>query len=250
MLQRMTEPDRSAGEGMIYTAGSHSLDHALRLFGRPSSVTGFLRVLRGIPTSVEDTFTITLAYTPDPLIVHVKTNVVSTMPYQLTFFIRGSKGSFVKFGQDEQNVHVRQGLLPGSPDFGKEPEEMWGLLATRERVTDTQVPRGDLWWGKVPSEKGDWRRFYVDLVKAIRGEGSLVIDPQLSRDGVRVIELAIESATQRGVRFRGHSGWLVIQRSSPWRDYASSPLVCSLWPSTERAQESPGIREVCTCGWL
>jgi len=36
--------------------------------------------------------------------------------------------------------------------------------------------------------------FYRDLVAAIRGEAEVVVRPEVSRDGIRIIELARESA--------------------------------------------------------
>lgn len=42
--------------------------------------------------------------------------------------------------------------------------------------------------------KGDYEAFYKDLVSAIRGEQELVVKPQQSRHGIRVIDLAKESA--------------------------------------------------------
>lgn len=78
--------------------GSHTLDQALILFGRPQSVTGFFRALRGIESEVDDTFTIILQYGAPrhDLLVTVKTNIVSPMPDQLKYFVRGTNGTFVK----------------------------------------------------------------------------------------------------------------------------------------------------------
>ena len=78
--------------------GSHTFDQALLLFGKPTLITGFLRVLRGIDSEVEDTFTAILQYSgaQKDLLVTVKTNVVSPMKEQLKYFARGTKGSYVK----------------------------------------------------------------------------------------------------------------------------------------------------------
>lgn len=56
---------------------------------------------------------ITLTYDTS-LLVHVKTNASSIMPKLLTYFIRGSRGSFVKYGTDQQISQVRtRGMTPG-----------------------------------------------------------------------------------------------------------------------------------------
>lgn len=78
--------------------GTHSLDQALVLFGRPKSVTGFFRVQRDAESEVEDSFTIILQYdgAQKDLLVTVKTSVVTPMAQQLKQLVRGTKGSFVK----------------------------------------------------------------------------------------------------------------------------------------------------------
>ena len=86
------------GEGMMFAAGSHSIDQAVVLFGRPASVTAFLRSMRGIESDIDDTFTIILQYDGEwkDLLVTIKTAIVSPMFDQLKTFVRGSEGSFVK----------------------------------------------------------------------------------------------------------------------------------------------------------
>lgn len=78
--------------------GTHSLDQALVLFGRPRSVTGFFRVQRDGESEIEDSFTIILQYdsAQKDLLVTVKTAVVTPMAQQLKQLVRGTKGSFTK----------------------------------------------------------------------------------------------------------------------------------------------------------
>jgi predicted dehydrogenase len=202
MLTKMTSSDRRPGMGMAYTAGSHSIDQALSLFGRPRGVTAFYRSLRGIQSDEEDSFTITLSY-DSPLLVHIKTNAQTMMNRPLTYFVRGSTGAFVKFGGDVQIKQIREkGMSPGDEGFGEEPEDMWGELTTVNRVREGQVGRGGFWVGKVPSGKEGYQKYYRDLVETLQGRKKLAIDPVLSRNGIRVIELATQSAKEgRTLRF-------------------------------------------------
>jgi predicted dehydrogenase len=183
---------------MIFGLGSHTIDQALLLFGRPASVTGFYRSLRGIESKTDDTFTIILQYSgaKKNLFVTVKTSVVTTMQLPLKFFIRGYDGSFIKYGDDKQESQVAAGQTTATPEFGVEPETTYGLLTTKEKVHESQMrdAGSGRWVGKFPSLKGDYALFYKDLVKAIRGEGDLIVRPEQSRDGIRVIEIARESA--------------------------------------------------------
>ena len=190
-------PDYSPGQGMMFGLGSHSVDQALLLFGTPSSVTGFYRSLRGIESKIDDAFTIILQYSgaQKNLFVTVKTSVVATMQYPLKYFIRGYDGTFVKYGDDKQEATIMAGGSTETPGFGLEPEATYGLLTTKKQFSKEQVEvEGGNWVGKFPSLNGDYVGYYRDLVKAIRGEGELYVKPETARNGIRVIELARESA--------------------------------------------------------
>lgn len=78
--------------------GTHSIDQAVVLFGRPKSVTGFLRAQRGIESEVEDSFTIILQYEGEQkdLLVTVKTSVTTPLAQQLKLLVRGTEGSYIK----------------------------------------------------------------------------------------------------------------------------------------------------------
>lgn len=193
-----TSPSYSPGQGMMFGLGSHTIDQALVLFGPPKSITAFYRSLRGVESPIDDSFTIILQYDGDQrnLLVTVKTSVVSSMQYPLKFFIRGYSGSFVKFGDDKQESQISKGMTVSSPGFGIEDEATHGLLATKEKFCEGQDwdEKSKKWVGEYPSLKGDYEGFYCDLVGAIKEEMELVVRPEVSRDGLRIIELARESA--------------------------------------------------------
>lgn len=80
--------------------------------------------------------------------------------------------------------------------FGVEPKDFYGYLSTTEESAMGKFE------GTFESEKGSYREYYVDVVKAIRGESEVVVKPEQSRNGLRVIELALESQkTGRAVEF-------------------------------------------------
>ncbi|KAH7305695.1 hypothetical protein BKA65DRAFT_601892 [Rhexocercosporidium sp. MPI-PUGE-AT-0058] len=193
-----TSPNYSPGQGMLFGLGSHTIDQALTLFGLPSNITAFHRSLRGVDSEVDDSFTIILQYTGEQrnLLVTIKTSVVATMQKPLKFLVRGYDGSFVKFGDDKQECQIAAGLTTTSPNFGVEDMNTWGLLTTKTKVCNEQVLDEGCgkWVGRIPSLKGDYEGYYKDLVGTIRGEQDLVVKPQQSRDGIRIIELARESA--------------------------------------------------------
>jgi len=191
-------PGWAPGDGLMYGIGSHTIDQALLLFGTPANVTGFYRALRGIESKTDDSFTIILQYSgaKKNLFVTVKTSAVAPMQYPLKFFVRGYDGSFVKFGDDKQESQIMAGQTTATPGFGVEPEATWGLLTTKEKFHESQAhdERNGKWVGKFPSANGDYLGYYVDVVKAIRKEGDVKVTAEHARNGLRVIELARESA--------------------------------------------------------
>jgi predicted dehydrogenase len=207
------------GEGMLYGLGTHSLDQTLLLFGQPSSVTAFTRSLRQKGAASDDTFTVVLQYEGDKsdLVCTVKTTIVSKLPMerQVKFVVRGRDGTFLKVschisnlqapptdatknGEDPQIDQLFAGLKADDPAYGIEPETYHGELFTKDKADDSQTQTGNLWSGKYVSSQGSYLDYYKDVVAAIRGEKEVVVKPEESRMGIRVIELAKESA-EKGV---------------------------------------------------
>lgn len=181
--------------------GTHSIDQALVLFGRPKSVTGFFRAQRGMESEVEDSFTIVLQYDglQKELLVTVKTSVVTPMAQQLKFFVRGTKGSFIKFQNRStcpQEEQIAKGAKPLDSGFGLEPEKFQGILTTYDSF-DSQFQTLDQetnkYTGRYPTITGRWLGLYENVADAINGKGDLEVKPKQSRDVLRVIELARES---------------------------------------------------------
>ena len=185
----------------MFRLGTHSIDQVLQFFGRPASVTAFLRSLRGIQSEIDDTFTIVLQYGGKRnLLVTIKTTVVSCplgpMGSQLKVLIRGTKGSYIKFGTDAQEADSMAGKSATEPGFGVEDESLHGVLCTIEEFDSAcqkQDPVSKKYIDQYPTIKGDWLGYYSDLVKALKGEQELFVRPEQSRDSIRVIELARES---------------------------------------------------------
>ena len=218
-------PEEAPGEGMLYGLGTHSLDQTLLLFGKPKSVTAFVRCLRegGAEGAVDDSFTIILQYGGElkDLVSTVKTTVVSPQKKQLKFWVRGTQGSFSKVcnllrmvvlparmsyvilqeGEDIQMEHLLENNMKASdPGFGVEPDRYHGDLFTKQPQPSSAQKNNEeadvIFAGKVPSKPGSYMDYYRDLVATIRGEKDLVVKPEESRAGIRIIELARESANK------------------------------------------------------
>jgi scyllo-inositol 2-dehydrogenase (NADP+) len=93
--------------------------------------------------------------------------------------VLGTKAAFIAPALDGQEDRLRAGARPDStPDWGAEPESSWGRLVTG----DDSVP--------VPSERGDWPRFYALLERALRDGTPPPVDPHDAVATLRVLDEA------------------------------------------------------------
>lgn len=186
------------GSGMTFGLGTHSIDQAVVLFGRPKSVTGFLRTQRGGDSEIEDSFTIILQYgaPQKDLLVTVKTCITTIMSEQLKYIIRGTKGSYFKTQQRStcvQEEQIASGMSPLDPKFGIEPATSNGMLTTAEEF-DAKHQHFDKntgkYAGRYPSVPGRWLSVYENLAAAIKGTAELEVKATQVRDVLYIIELA------------------------------------------------------------
>lgn len=101
-------------------------------------------------------------------------------------------------GEDPQIDQLFAGIKADDPCYGVEPEKYHGEFFTKTQVDNSQKQTGGLWGGKYASSQGSYVDYYKDVVAAIRGEKEVVVKPEESRMGIRIIELAKESA-EKGI---------------------------------------------------
>ncbi|KAL4935782.1 hypothetical protein BDV06DRAFT_233950 [Aspergillus oleicola] len=205
-LGHLAEKKYTAGHGHMLTLGSHTIDQALTLFGRPSAVTAFLRNQRGIESEVEDSYTIILQYSGNQdkknLLVTIKSIIISPLRKQLKIFVRGTEGSYIKWQATStcpQESQIFTGSHPLDPGFGTEPPELRGELATYKLFdanTQTYNEQSKKYIGLYPTITGRWLGFWENVAGVVRGRGELAVDMGTVRDGLRVIELARMSNEQ------------------------------------------------------
>ncbi|KAG8867304.1 hypothetical protein FRC20_006159 [Serendipita sp. 405] len=188
-----------AGSGLIYDLGTHLIDQALHLFGRPARITAFLQNLRGIgEDNVDDNFTILLHYprteqNPYLLTVTLCAHPLSQRTPQLRYTIRGSKGTFVKHGLDVQEEQMKElGVKAfGKAWFGRESEEIQAELEVVEKEGDNAPLKS-----KITSEKGDYRALYRNLGAAIRDGEELKVKWKEAEMVMLIVDLAIVSSRE------------------------------------------------------
>lgn len=175
--------------GVLYNLGSHMVDQALVLFGMPLSVTAHIRSLRtnGL---VPDYYDIRLQYLNFAALIKSSYLVREPGP---RYSLHGTLGSYQKWGIDPQEEALKNGLLPGSANWGEEPGAAWGLLHTE---TDGKVLRE-----KMKTLAGNYGLFYQNLYEVLANGAELLVKPEESRDCQIVLEACLLSnAETRTIR--------------------------------------------------
>ena len=170
------------GSGLWFDLGPHLLDQAFVLFGPPESMAAELRAERD-GAVVDDAFDVVLHY--PRLRVLVRSNLLTCVPGP-RFRLNGTHGSFVKYGSDPQEEALKRGETTEQPNWGREPEENAGTLSIAEgdKITETRIP----------TESGDYRRYYQNVRDAILSGAPLDVSPQHALRIMHALELGIESS--------------------------------------------------------
>ncbi|KAF6762371.1 oxidoreductase [Ephemerocybe angulata] len=184
--------------GALYDLGTHLIDQAYALFGRPDAVTASILNLRGVgEEEVDDAFTVQLSYERDssrqyPLNVILRSTPLSVKTQQLRYVVRGTRGTYTKHGLDTQEDHLKMISSPKAilcEEFGEEPEYLNGkiekILADNETITKTTVPT---------LHAGGYVELFQNLGAAIRAGAELAVKWEEATAVLRIIELAIESS--------------------------------------------------------
>ncbi|HKB42810.1 MAG TPA: Gfo/Idh/MocA family oxidoreductase [Chitinophagaceae bacterium] len=172
--------------GSVYDLGSHLIDQALTMFGMPQAVFADIFSMRP-DSQVDDYFEILLYY--PSLRVRIKSTYYAREPQG--FIIHGKKGSFLKSRADVQETALQARQLPGSENWGIEPENQKGLLHTEK---DGKVIRE-----YIASLKGNYMEYYDGIFEAIRNNKPLPVTAEEGRNVIRIIEAAYQSNKEKRV---------------------------------------------------
>jgi predicted dehydrogenase len=172
--------------GVLFDLGPHVIDQALVLFGEPRAITASAFCERAT-SQVDDSFDVCLEY--PTLRATGRARIVAYAPGP-HFLIHGTRGSFVKYGMDPQEAHLRaENFPPGTDwgaDWGVEPEDLWGTLSL---VGEPSV--------RVKTERGDYRGFYANVRDAIEKKTALEVPPEQALRTMRAVVLAHKSSRER-----------------------------------------------------
>jgi len=185
--------------GQIYDLGTHLIDQALILFGRPESLTAFKSNIRGIGhPAVDDSFSIFLHYPaspnrPHPLTVILRAAILSVHSRSVRYVVRGTKGTFHKYGVDVQEDQLRAITDPTSiheSGFGREPRDIHGTIDNLQeggQIVNNRWP---------PHENGSYIKLYENLAASIREGAELAVKWEEATSVIQLVELAHQSAKE------------------------------------------------------
>ncbi|WP_055106168.1 oxidoreductase [Paenibacillus ihumii] len=180
------------GSGMLYDLGSHLIDQALTLFGKPNTVWADLRKERR-GGKADDYFHLVLGYSSLRVVLHSGSLVREPGP---RFILHGDRGSFIKHGFDPQEAQLRKGYGPGDEGWGRDPEANYGKLTTELGGLTVS--------GTVETLHGSYESFYRQLADAIRFGQPAPVSAEDARNVIRIIELAMESHSKGRVLTLDH----------------------------------------------
>lgn len=166
----------SPASGILYDLGSHIIDQTLVLFGKPNSVWGETFTQRA-NSEIDDAFDVKLNYGKLKVKLSASLMVREDTP---RYMIHGTKGSFVKYGVDVQEDQSKAGLTPLSSEWGREPNENWGIL-------NTEI-NGISFKGKVETEAGNWGILFQNIFEAITQNKELLVKPEQVLEQIKIIE--------------------------------------------------------------
>lgn len=188
----------ATGGSALFDLGSHLIDQVYTLFGMPLSVHGrMMSQRRGeMDYDAPDSIYAELTY-PNAVLVHIRIGVLCAETAQPRFWVRGTKGSFHKYGLDAQEGQLKAGMKLSDPGFAKEdPANMRLVLVTDDgQFKEAQAPQ---------LEPATYKAFYAELAKAIESgkEEDIPVKATEVRDVLKVIEAVVESAkTGKDVKF-------------------------------------------------
>jgi scyllo-inositol 2-dehydrogenase (NADP+) len=167
---------------VLYDLGSHMIDQALRLFGRPEWIQADLfrqSDARNPSAEPDDGFELLLG--KGRLRVSLAACSFASGPAR-SCQLDGEAATFMKSGFDPQEAGLKTGADPRSEHFGREPESAWGELLGLKGETE-----------RVPSEPGRWTAYYDGVRRAVEEGAPPPVTLGEAAEVIEIIEAAFAS---------------------------------------------------------
>jgi predicted dehydrogenase len=178
---RESDDPADAG-GLLVDLGAHLVDQALQLFGPVRTVYAELDRRRPGVVVDDDAFVALTHVSGTRSHLWMSKAAAQHGP---RFRVLGERAAFTKHGLDGQEPAMAAGEVPGSPGFGQEPPERWGLAGEEGAARP------------IATEAGCYLRFYEAVAAAVRDGAPVPVDPEEAAAALDIIEAARASA-ERG----------------------------------------------------
>ncbi|MEY3322876.1 MAG: hypothetical protein RLZZ417_2459 [Bacteroidota bacterium] len=161
--------------GILYGLGPHILDQALSLFGTPVDFWGKTYIQRK-GSIIDDAFDLHLDYQRKQVFLSSNMFVREETP---RYIIHGENGSFIKYGIDPQEDHLKSGLLPGMYPFGIEDKKYSGIL---------NVDNGSYKFrGEIETKTGNWNILFDHIASSILENKPYIIHESTLLDQINIL---------------------------------------------------------------
>jgi predicted dehydrogenase len=165
------------GAGLWFDLGPHLIDQAMQLFGLPQAINASFAVLRK-GGETDDWAHVQLNYKSLRVILHTSLLASGGVPRSV---LHGTLGSWAKFEGDVQEKQLVAGVMPGSPDFGDDPDP--GIFY--EGATGKQT--------KIPAPAANQADYYVGIREALWGRQPNPVPPEQASAVMSVLETSFQS---------------------------------------------------------
>ncbi|PZO01176.1 MAG: oxidoreductase [Alphaproteobacteria bacterium] len=166
------------GSGVWYDLGPHLVDQALLMFGLPDRVLASLAAQRS-GAETDDWTHVLLIYGDRRVSLQASMLVAGGTR---RFVVHGERGSLEKHHADRQEAQLLEGLAPGGPGWGEDPDSL--ILHGADGSTR-----------RIAAQAGDQRAFYAGVRDAMRGCGPNPVPPIQALAVMAVVEAAVLSST-------------------------------------------------------
>jgi predicted dehydrogenase len=198
------------GAGVWFDLGPHLVDQALLLFGLPDRIQASMAAQR-TGAETDDWAHVILTYGERRIILQASMLVAGG---RRRFVVHGDQGSLEKAEPDRQEAQLLEGLSPGGPGWGEDPDAL-------------VVHGGDGSIRRIAAQTGDQRAFYVGVWEAMRGSGSNPVPAIQALAVMAVVEAAALSAqsgeaVETGLTTAEYADWQEDRATRP--DTGISPF--------------------------
>jgi scyllo-inositol 2-dehydrogenase (NADP+) len=148
------------GNGLWYDLGPHLMDQAFYLFGQPTDYTFEIKTQREDAVGI-DYFDVQFQFGSLSYTIHAGMLEEKVTP---RWVIKGSNGTYIKYGFDPQEAKLNAGEVPRGAYWGMEEVKAFGSI-------DFNTGKSELY----QTLPGDYREFYQGVYETIRAHAAPLI---------------------------------------------------------------------------